>query len=155
MCTKINLLCDTALRVLLSTSINVASTSPSPQQLRPAGWELPPLRLAEQHSKCPLASPAVTFRFPGPPPTKKISRLQKIWRIFFSSTYGRLKGLVPVGQLGCKTPRYWILPDPIPNLIGSSGTPPPPLHKSQWFFSIQSQLSSLSFLFFSASMISL
>lgn len=63
-----------------------------------------------------------------------------------------LKGLVPLGRLGCETPCYWILPDPILNLTGSSRDP----HcKSQWFFSIQSQLSSLSFLFFSASMISL
>lgn len=124
------------------------------QQLRSAGWELPPLRLAEFHSKCPLASHTVTSEacFLDPHP-QKISSLQKIWRIFFSSTYGRLKDLVPLGRLGCETPCYWILPDPIPNLIGSLGTPPN--CKSQWFFSIQSQLSSLSFLFFSASMISL
>lgn len=97
------------------------------QQLRSAGWESPPLRLAEFHSKCPLASHTVTseacFLDPDPPKKQKKSNLQKIWRIIFSSTYGRLKGLVPLGRLGCETPCYWILPDPMPNLIGSSGTP--------------------------------
>lgn len=124
------------------------------QQLRSAGWEFPPLRLAEFHSKCPLASHAVTSEacFLDPHPQKNTSSLQKIWRIFSSSTYGRLKGLVPLWWLGYETTCHWILPDPIPNLIGSSGTPQ---CGSQWFFSIQSQLSSLSFLFFSASMISL
>lgn len=94
------------------------------QQLQSPGWELIPLRLAQFHSKCPLARLTVTSKclVPRPPP-KKISGLQKIWRIILYSTYGRLKGLVPVGQLGCETPCYWILPDPIPNLIGSSGTP--------------------------------
>lgn len=102
------------------------------QQLRSAGWESPPLRLAEFHSKCPLASHTVTseacFLDPNPPKKKttttKKSNLQKIWRIISSSTYGRLKGLVPLGRLGCETPCYWILLDPMPNLIGSSGTPP-------------------------------
>lgn len=46
-----------------------------------------------------------------------------MWRICFSSTYGRLKGLVPLGRLGCETTCYWIFLDPIPNLIGSCGTP--------------------------------
>lgn len=144
----------------MSTSIHAVSTSPygcrspstAPLSLAD-GWELTPLRLAEFHSKCPLATHChLKSLFPGPPPTKKKSSLQKIWRIFFSSTYGRLKGLVPLGRQGCETTCYWILPDPIPNLIGSCGTPH---YKSEWFFSIQSQLSSLSFLFFSASMISL
>lgn len=64
--------------------------------------------------------------FPGPPPSptpEKKVRSPKIWRIIFYSTYGRLKGLVPVGQLCCETPCHWILPDPISLLIGSSGTP--------------------------------
>lgn len=58
-----------------------------------------------------------------PTHAKKKVRSPKIWRIIFYSTYGRLKGLVPVGQLCCETPCHWILPDPISILIGSSGTP--------------------------------
>lgn len=44
------------------------------QQLRSAGWELPPLRLAEFHSKCPLASHNVTSEacFLDPHPQKNI-----------------------------------------------------------------------------------
>lgn len=77
-------------------------------------------------AKCPLASHTVTSEACFlDPHTPKISSLQKIWRIFFSSTYGRLKGLVPLGRQGCETPCYRIHPDPIPNLVGSSGTPLP------------------------------
>lgn len=94
------------------------------QQLHSNSWEFPPLRLIEFHTECPLASHTVTSEACFlDPHSQKISSLQKIWRIFFSSTYGRLKGLVPLGWLGCETPCYWILPDPIINLIGSFGTP--------------------------------
>lgn len=70
-------------------------------------------------------SPTVTSEacFLDPHPWKKKVRSPKIWRIIFYSTYGRLKGLVPVGQLCCETPCHWILPDPISILIGCSGTP--------------------------------
>lgn len=97
------------------------------QQLCSAGWVIPPLRLAEFHSKCPLASHLVTseacFLDSLPPPPPKILSLQKIWRIFSSSTYGRLKGPMPQGRLGWETLCYWIFRNRIPNLTGSSGTP--------------------------------
>lgn len=90
------------------------------QRLRVAGWEFPP-------QSSPRASPTVTsqacFLDPHSCKKKKKVRSPKIWRIIFYSTYGRLKGLVPVGQLCCETPCHWILPDPISILIGSSGTP--------------------------------
>lgn len=95
------------------------------QQLRSAGWELRPLRLAEFHSKCPLASHTVTSEacFLDPPPTKKYQVSKKYGEYSSLPHMEDLKGLVPLGRLGCETPCYWILPDPIPNLTGSSGTP--------------------------------
>lgn len=80
---------------------------------------------------------------------KKKVRSPKIWRIIFYSTYGRLKGLV---QLRCETPAVGSLPT---QSLFSSAPLGPPHRRPQWVFSIQSQLSSLSFLFFSASIISL
>lgn len=85
------------------------------QRLRIAGWEFPPQRV-------PL-SPQKPVSWTPHPKKKKRVRSPKIWRIIFYSTYGKLKGLVPVGQLCCETPCHWILPDPISILIGSSGTP--------------------------------
>lgn len=85
------------------------------QWLRIAGWAFPPQGV-------PL-SPQKPVSWITTLGKKKKVRSPKIWRIIFYSTYGRLKGLVPVGQLCCETPCHWILPDPISILIGSSGTP--------------------------------
>lgn len=84
------------------------------QRLCFAGWEFPLQGVPLSPQKPVSWTPTLENR--------KV-RSPKIWRIIFSSTYGRLKGLVPVGQLCCKTPCHWILADPISPLLGSSGTP--------------------------------
>ena len=95
------------------------------QQPCAAGWELPPLRLAEFHSKCPLASYTVTseacFLDPNPQKNDQVSKKHgeysslphmEDWRAWCHWGGWALRPLC-----------YWILADPIPNRIGSCGTP--------------------------------
>ena len=98
-CIKINLLFNTALRVLLSAIIFMSLPHPETdvsfhQQSHTAGWEFTstginwiPQQVSSGKPHCHLKR-SVSWT---PPPTK-MSSLQKIWRIFFSSTYGRTEG---------------------------------------------------------------